>query len=71
MISHMIPNETNTLACVLRIQLERDNPDVLVTCTHQHPLDEYIRVVAPSKHAVRTSLLHIRDMIQRCRLSHS
>jgi len=64
-----IPNEAHTLASALRSTLEQRNPNHLVSCTHAHPLDEFMTVIAPSIQEIRQSLLDIRKQIAASRVT--
>lgn len=63
-----ISDETHTLASALRPELEAAaGPDELVACTHAHPLDGFVEVLAPSEAAVRLALLRVKDRVARAR----
>ena len=67
MVDIYIPDETHTLASMLRERLEAECPNDLVTCTHEHPEDTVIRVTAPSVTVIRTCLLHLQSQIGMAR----
>ena len=61
--------ETHTLASMLRERLEHNCPDDMVCVTHQHPLDTFVKVTAPSVADVRRALLELKESTQRVRAS--
>ena len=61
-------DETHTLACMLRMQLERNHPEDFVACTHEHPLDAHIMVTAPAVTDVRRALLELKDLVRTARI---
>lgn len=67
MVSFYFAGETHTLASALRPLLERAHPEEYVACTHQHPLDDFVRVDAPDAHALRTALLSLKEQIASAR----
>jgi DNA-directed RNA polymerase subunit L len=67
MVSIYLEEEQNTLSCALREALEDQNSNVYVSCSQLHPLDNKIRVEAPSLFAIRQSLILIKDKIRKTR----
>ena len=63
-----LPDERHTLASALRCELEAlaTGGDV-VACTLMHPLDDHLRVVAPSEAMVRAALLAVKERVARSR----
>ena len=62
-----IQNHTHTIASTLREILEEMYPHEYVACTVMHPLDTHLVVDAPSKAAIRTALMVIKDRISTAR----
>ena len=63
MVDLYIEGETHTLASMLRERLERNHPDEFVACAQAHPLDDFIRVTAPSVQDVRRALLELIEQV--------
>ena len=62
-------DERHTLASALRCALEeRCETDDIVSCTLLHPLDNFIVVRVPEAQLLRTSLLSLKEAVQRARL---
>jgi DNA-directed RNA polymerase subunit L len=62
-----VRNETHTLASALRPALEAAHPDELVAVALVHPLDDHIRILAPSAAAVRAALLDVKAQVAAMR----
>ncbi len=61
-------DERHTLASALRCALEEHcETDDIVSCTLLHPLDNFIVIRVPEAHLLRTSLLSLKEAVQRVR----
>ena len=62
---YFIRNQHHTLASALREALENNHPNEFVSCTLLHPMDDHLRVEAPSEQAIREALLDVKRKVQK------